>query len=211
MREFGCACWYALAKQKLKKLHSWSRAAIFIGYSEQIKAYKRLDLELCKFVVSRDEIFDERVFLKFVTKFSLNVEFDADDTDTEDPIEICNDNDFEGTEVHDNSNGTADDLETKDVDGTEIQSEIVNDDGDDTSNENDHSDKEKPSKNKAGINDIIEVIFSDAPRCSGRVRRAPGSRWSKALLSVNLDLRVLINHDVGLSDDGAMNCPDHAF
>lgn len=52
-------------KQKLRKLDSRFRAAIFIGYSEQSKAYKLLVLEQGRIIVSRDVIFDEHCFRDF--------------------------------------------------------------------------------------------------------------------------------------------------
>lgn len=97
--------------------------------------------------MSRDVIFDGGVFPKFVPKFSPTLEFDADNTDTEDTIKIRNDNDSKGTESYDNSNEISGDVESKDEGGTEILTENVNNDDDDASNENDHSHSEQLSEN----------------------------------------------------------------
>lgn len=196
--------------KNLKNFDSRSRAAIFIEYSEQSREYKLLDLESSKVVVSRDVIFDEGLFPKFVPKFSPTVQFDADDTNTEDQIEIRDDNDGEGTKSHDDSKEAPDKVETKDVDGTEILTEIVNDDDNDTSIENGYSQSEHPLKNKVGTKDSSED-FSDAPRRSGRVCGARGSWWSKALLSVDPNPHAFITRDADLSYNDATNGPDHAF
>lgn len=62
MRKFGCACWYSFPRQNLKKLDSRTNPAMFIGYSEKIKAYKLLYLHQKKVMTSRDVIFDEERF-----------------------------------------------------------------------------------------------------------------------------------------------------
>ena len=59
LRVFGSNCWYVLPGEKLQKLDSRSRSAIFVGYADHSKAYKLLDWDSWKPIVSRDVIFDE--------------------------------------------------------------------------------------------------------------------------------------------------------
>ena len=59
LRVFGCKCWYTLPSAKVKKLDARANSAIFVGYAEHSKAYKIIDIESGKVVVSRDVTFDE--------------------------------------------------------------------------------------------------------------------------------------------------------
>ena len=47
---FGCKCWYTLPKAKVKKLDARGKAAIFVGYAENAKAYKLIELDTGKAV-----------------------------------------------------------------------------------------------------------------------------------------------------------------
>ena len=58
-RVFGCKCWYTVPKFEVQKLDPRGRVAIFVGYAENSKAYKVIDFETRKVVVSRDVLFDE--------------------------------------------------------------------------------------------------------------------------------------------------------
>ena len=59
LRVFGCKCWYTIPNEKVKKLDVRGKSAIFVGYAENSKAYKLIDKETVKVVVSRDVTFDE--------------------------------------------------------------------------------------------------------------------------------------------------------
>ena len=59
LRVFGSKCWYTLPNNKVKKLETRAREAMFLGYAEGSKAYKLWDSELQKVVISRDVTFDE--------------------------------------------------------------------------------------------------------------------------------------------------------
>lgn len=61
MRVFGSLCWYVVPNKKVKKLDHRSRKAKLMGYSNKSKGYKLWDVELSKFVVSRDVKFDEEM------------------------------------------------------------------------------------------------------------------------------------------------------
>ena len=65
LRVFGSRCWYTVPKEKLRKLDARARIAIFVGYSEQSKAYKLIDIETRKVIVSRDVRFDEHSTVQF--------------------------------------------------------------------------------------------------------------------------------------------------
>ena len=59
VRVCGSEYWYTLPKNKVKKLDTRAREAMFLGYAEVSKAYKLWDSELQKVVISRDVTFDE--------------------------------------------------------------------------------------------------------------------------------------------------------
>ncbi len=58
-RVFGCKCWYTVPKSEVQKLDPRGKVAIFVGYAENSKAYKLIDFETQKVVISRDVLFDE--------------------------------------------------------------------------------------------------------------------------------------------------------
>ncbi len=58
-RVFGCKCWYTVPKAEVQKLDPRGKVAIFVGYAENSKAYKLIDFETGKVVISRDVFFDE--------------------------------------------------------------------------------------------------------------------------------------------------------
>ena len=59
LRFFGCKCGYTIPTEKVKMLDFRGTSAIFVGYAENLKAYKLIDKETGKVVVSRDVTFDE--------------------------------------------------------------------------------------------------------------------------------------------------------
>lgn len=77
----GCACWYALPKQKLRKLDQCSKAVIFIGYSIRNKVHKLLELETCKAIASRYVLFDENKFAELVLQRMPTIIFDVNDSE----------------------------------------------------------------------------------------------------------------------------------
>jgi hypothetical protein len=72
LRVFGCACWPHLHPYNKNKLSFRSKQCVFIGYSSLHKGYKCLDIDSGRVYISRDVIFDERVFPFSKTKHSLS-------------------------------------------------------------------------------------------------------------------------------------------
>jgi histone deacetylase 1/2 len=62
LRIFGCACWPSLRKYNSHKLEFRSKACVFLGYSPMHKGYKCLDRSTGRIFISRDVVFDEKVF-----------------------------------------------------------------------------------------------------------------------------------------------------
>jgi histone deacetylase 1/2 len=62
LRIFRCACWPSLRKYNSRKLDFRSKMCVFLGYSPFHKGYKCLDRSTGRIYISRDVVFDERVF-----------------------------------------------------------------------------------------------------------------------------------------------------
>jgi hypothetical protein len=58
-RTFGCTCYAHIPDVSRKKLDAKSKKCIFLGYSEESKAYRLYDPEARKILTSRDVVFDE--------------------------------------------------------------------------------------------------------------------------------------------------------
>ena len=56
---FGCLAYVRIPDQNRQKLDAKSESCVFVGYSEEIKAYMLFNLNTNKIFVSRDVIFDE--------------------------------------------------------------------------------------------------------------------------------------------------------
>jgi hypothetical protein len=72
LRVFGCACWPHLRPYNKNKLSFRSKQCVFIEYSSLHKGYKCLDIDSGRVYISRDVIFDERVFPFSKTNHSLS-------------------------------------------------------------------------------------------------------------------------------------------
>nr|GEV86464.1 putative RNA-directed DNA polymerase [Tanacetum cinerariifolium] len=59
MRVFGCLANVHIPKQQRKKLNDRSVESVFLGFSDEFKAYKLLNPKTNKIIVSRDVIFQE--------------------------------------------------------------------------------------------------------------------------------------------------------
>ena len=59
LRIFGCVAYSQVPKSNKKKVDDRGEKCIFLGYSEELKAYKLYNPLTKKLVVSRDVIFDE--------------------------------------------------------------------------------------------------------------------------------------------------------
>ena len=58
-RIFGCHCYAHVPNSTRTKLESKSKKCVFLGYSEESKAYRLYDSEAKKIIVSRDVVFAE--------------------------------------------------------------------------------------------------------------------------------------------------------
>jgi hypothetical protein len=62
LRTFGCACQPYLLPYHSHKLQFRLKQCVFLGYNDLHKGYKCLDLSSGRIYISRDVIFDEKVF-----------------------------------------------------------------------------------------------------------------------------------------------------
>jgi histone deacetylase 1/2 len=62
LRSFGCACWPNLRPYNTRKLQFRSTQCVFLGYSDLHKGFKCLEPSTGRVYVSRDVVFDEKVF-----------------------------------------------------------------------------------------------------------------------------------------------------
>ena len=64
LKIFGSTAHILVQKETRRKLDSHSIEAIFLGYSEESKAYRLMDKQSKKIVISRDVIFNENDHIK---------------------------------------------------------------------------------------------------------------------------------------------------
>lgn len=64
------AGWYTLPKEKVTKWDARGKCAIIVGYAENSKAYKLIDLRTALVVVSRDVVFNEELAAVFGLAFN---------------------------------------------------------------------------------------------------------------------------------------------
>jgi hypothetical protein len=62
LRVFGCACWPNLHPYNQHKLQFRSKQHVFLGYNNQNKGFKCLDVAEGRVYISRDVVFDETVY-----------------------------------------------------------------------------------------------------------------------------------------------------
>lgn len=62
LRTFGCLCFPNLTSTTQHKLSPRSTPCLFLGYSQEHKGYRCLDLSTKKIIISRHVIFDEQSF-----------------------------------------------------------------------------------------------------------------------------------------------------
>ena len=174
LRVFGCKCWYTLPKAKVKKLDARGKPAIFVGYAETSKAYKLIDVETGKVVVSRDVIFDETAVADYSSigeATQLNISYVKEDGENERQVNL--------------------DIEREQVAVTNPTSAEIR--GEATEGAEDNTDQGKNSPCLGGDTEMTEAMpdVHDEPdqpdSCdghvlnSGRVSKPPGS-WSRACL-----------------------------
>lgn len=59
LRIFGCKAWAHIPKQKRDKWDMKAKELVFVGYDEQVKGYRLIDMQTKKISISRDVTFDE--------------------------------------------------------------------------------------------------------------------------------------------------------
>jgi histone deacetylase 1/2 len=62
LHTFGCACWPNLRLYNTRKLQFRSKRCVFLGYCNQHKGFKCLNIATGRIYISRDVVFDEHVF-----------------------------------------------------------------------------------------------------------------------------------------------------
>ena len=170
MRVFGCLAYAHIDKKLRHKLQAKARRCVFLGYSEETKGWKLLDLDSKRMFVCRDVQFNETVYPK-KEKPSKSTRRLHDDKD--------NDND---NNDNDNDDLYCDD-DDSDVDESPVMSMPISDDHDDVGDnnddlsENDRSmepimEESEPEEEQEQIEDESEVESEDdripAPRRSSR-------------------------------------------
>jgi len=58
-RTFGCICYPHIPKDERSKLDDKAKCCVFLGYSDQSKAYRVYDVKTKKIIISRDVVFHE--------------------------------------------------------------------------------------------------------------------------------------------------------
>ena len=79
---FGCIAYAHVPEQKRTKLDNKGEKCIFLGVSDQSKAYKLYNPITKKIVISRDVIFDEKIFWPWssnIIKQQIPADFDGVD------------------------------------------------------------------------------------------------------------------------------------
>ena len=173
LRVFGCKCWYTVPKSQLQKLDPRGKAAIFVGYAEASKAYKLIDLESHKIVISRDVVFDENSNVDFESQKS----FEFADAENGETVSLDLTEDDSEVLIDDKDDDPAQQIgEDQDADSNHESSNnhdqpVVHNDNEevDVSNEQFRSDSEDEQVNEKQPETVLR---------SGRVSKPPRSWWS---------------------------------
>ena len=86
---FGCTAWARIPPQKRKALELQRKLCIFVGYPDNLKAYKLMDLETHKIIYKRSVHFEKNcpILARFTPPSSSFMDSDhSDDSDSEDEI-----------------------------------------------------------------------------------------------------------------------------
>ena len=209
LRVFGCKCWYTLPLGSVRKLDIRGKPAVFVGYAEWCKAYKLIDQETGKVVISRDVVFDEKSTGEYKLIFD-SVELDHSEmyklseekigVDIEEEAEIMNAEDSSGiaepgqgaelsTADESQNAGDVEDADRFEV-GTDVSTDPVADDLE---------------------SDETGSAAAKVTR-SGRVSKPPGSWWRA--YSAHVQYSALIStatKPLPTSFKQAVNGPDSRF
>ena len=158
LRVFGCKCWYTVPKPEIKKLDPRGKVAIFVGYAETSKAYKLIDYETQKVVVSRDVFFDEEDGLDFGPDMDC-----IGDENTRDFGEVNEKTvRFDLTSIVEDEAQSNNESETPIVDSSGSEHEPEQDMDNDTQSEDSQGDLSEPKDGSSGADsDIQESAMAD--------------------------------------------------
>ena len=101
LRTFGCIAYAHLEAQKRDKLDSKAIKCLFIGYSDERKAYRLYNIESGRVLESRDVIFDENTFLDDLGASETSEIIEIDHDHEEDIPELIEDSEDEGDDEND--------------------------------------------------------------------------------------------------------------
>ena len=87
-RIFGCIAYVYVPNRGRGKLDERSQKCVFVGVSEESKAYQLYDPNNKKVIVSRDVVFDEKVGWNWRDDEIINDDFTWGDTDDEGEISV---------------------------------------------------------------------------------------------------------------------------
>ena len=171
LRVFGCKCWYTIPKSKVKKLDDRSRCAIFVGYAESSKAYKVIDLESRKVVVSRDVTFDEKSNACFHSgSESVHFNFSNDNRSSDRESMVSLDTDSNKPEIESEDGNS-------DANITTQTPHITNDDPDKTDPLAPDLAQASANEDENDGNETEHISSEEHVTRSGRVSKPPGTWW----------------------------------
>ncbi len=208
-RVFGCKCWYTVPKSEVQKLDPRGKLAIFVGYAESTKAYKLIDVETHKVMVSRDVLFDE----KDGVDHGPEMEYLDDDTSKN----------FIGTETKSVRFDLSSDIHTEepsDIENLstdqETESEMeMGQDQDENLEPQDHSNDSEPDNHEIDTDNQDDQATDEQPETvlqSGRVSKPPTEWWraSSSTRSHNALLSSAVKDAPGTFKE-AVSSPDSKF
>lgn len=134
-RIFGCEAWVQIPAEKRKKMEVKSRKMVFVGYSNQHKAYRFLDTGSDRITISRDVKFvedlqmnknlDEKVIRENVVSVETNVELEPLVKNDEEPDQ---ENDILENESDEEQYSEEEELEEEEVSDSERTSQARSED-----------------------------------------------------------------------------------
>ncbi|XP_058982660.1 uncharacterized protein LOC105262273 [Musca domestica] len=107
LRVFGCKAFVHIPKQKRSKLQAKSEECIFVGYSQESKAYRLFNPKTQKIIISRDVVFVENQVCRTGTNFTNEIRNTL--------VEVIDDNEKEVCVEEPQHDGAAEVVENADV------------------------------------------------------------------------------------------------
>lgn len=72
LKIFGCKAYVFIPKETRKKLDPHSQENIFLGYNEESKAYRLMNIQSQQILISRDDLFNENLHDPQTTPYLQN-------------------------------------------------------------------------------------------------------------------------------------------